>query len=106
MLPDIASAAARARRDMVDRLREAGATGEDAAVALQPQQHQDRRALAYLTQRGVVRITADGRYWLSETEAEAWRKAMRNQNALIAGGLAAGLAALAFGLYRRSGGRD
>ena len=101
MLPDIASAAARARRETVEHFLGVGATSPDKAVTYQPQQHLERRALSYLMGKGVVLLTEEGRHWLDPEAAERWRRAMRAQNALVIGGVAAGLAAFAFARYRR-----
>lgn len=92
----------RARKDTVRHFLDVGATRADSAVQYQPQKHLQRRALAYLLGKEVVRLGADGRYWLDETAAAVWRRETGTRTALIVGGLAAGLAAFAFARYRSS----
>jgi hypothetical protein len=106
MLPDIATAAAHARKDAVEHFRSVGATAAESAVTYQPQRHLERRALAYLIGKGVVKLTGDGKHWIDTDAADAWRRAMRAQNALVLGGVTAGLAAFAFSLYRRRSGSE
>lgn len=83
----------RARKDAVRHFLDVGATRPDSAVTYQPQRHLERRALAYLTGRQVVRLGEDGRYWLDEKAAAEWKRSTRTKAAVLAGGLvAAGVA--------------
>jgi len=83
----------RARKDAVRHFLEVGATSAERAVTYQPQRHLERRALSDLIGREVVRLGPEGRYWLDEAAAEAWKQSMRTRTAVVAGGLlAAGVA--------------
>lgn len=83
----------KARKDAVRHFRDVGATSADKAVTYQPQKHLQRRALTYLVGKQVVRLSDNGRYWLDEEAAAAWKKTTRTRTALVAGSiLAAGLA--------------
>ena len=89
--PTIAAAMRRGRRSVVDHLTSVGATGADKAVTYQPQDHPQRKGLAYLMGQEVVRMTKEGRYWLDEEAADEWRRSTRTQAAIIAGGAVAAL---------------
>ena len=91
----------RVRKDTVRHFRELGATSPETAVTYQPQRHLERRALAYLTGKQVVRLGDDGRYWLDEEAAAEWRRSMRTTTAVIAGGLVAAGVALFFATRSR-----
>lgn len=106
MLPDIGSTTSEARRATVRTLVDAGATSTDAAVVHDPPRHIERRALSYLVGKGVVVRTPGGRYWVDEEAAGKWQRTMQMQNALVIGGIAAGIAAFAFSRYRRGKARD
>jgi hypothetical protein len=106
MFGDIASEASRARKDTIRHFRELGATSAETAIIYQPQYHLERRALAYLTGKSIVQLSAEGKYWLDAEAAERWRRSMRTQNALIVGGVAAVLAAFAVTRYRRRAGQE
>jgi len=87
---------------VIDHFAATGATSPGAAVTYQPQRHAERRALAYLTGKGVVRLTEEGRHWLDEEAADAWRRENAARTALMVGGAVAGVAALlAWRRYRR-----
>lgn len=86
----------RARKDTVRHFRDVGATAPEHAVTYQPQRHLERRALSYLLGREVVRLTGDGRYWLHEDSAAAWKRSMQTRTAMIAGGVVAAGVALFF----------
>ena len=101
VLPNIASALSRARNETVRHLTDVGATSPEQAVTYQPQRHLQRRALSYLVGKGVVLLTDEGRHWVDQEAAASWRRSMRAQNALLVGGLAAGIAAFAVSRYRR-----
>lgn len=90
--PTIAGTMSQARTDMIDHLRGAGATAEGDAVTLQPQRHSERRALSFLTGRGIVRLTGEGRYWLDEEAEAAWRRESRTRTGLMILGAAAAVA--------------
>lgn len=90
----------RARKDTVRHFLNVGATSADAAVTYQPQRHLQRRALAYLLGKQVVRLGADGCYWLDEAAASAWKLSTRNKAALVAGGLVAAGVAIFFASRR------
>ena len=106
MFGDIASEASRARRDTIRHFEDLGATSPAVAITYQPQYHLERRALAYLAGKSIVQLTPEGKRWVDVDAAERWRRAMRTQNALIVGGVAAGLAAFAFARYRRRPGAE
>jgi hypothetical protein len=92
----------RARRGVIEHFTAAGAIAEDSALAYQPQRHAERRALSYLMGQQVVRMTQDGRYWVDEAAANAWRRESRTQTAWMVGGAVAAVAGLLiFRRYRK-----
>jgi hypothetical protein len=101
--PDtIAETALRARKALIARLTELGAVSAEAATAYRPERHVERRALAYLSSKDVVRKTEEGRVWLDRAAADQWRRQNFTRSALIAGGVAAAvLGTLAWRRYRQ-----
>lgn len=97
----IAATMLRARRGVIDHFTGADATSADLAVVYQPQRHAERRALSYLLGQDVVRMTQEGRYWVDEQSASAWRRQSATRSAwIVAGALAAVAGAVALGRYR------
>lgn len=92
--PTIADTISRARSQVVEHFTGAGATRADAALTYQPQRHAERRALAFLLRREVVRMTHEGRYWVDEAAADEWRRDSRTQTAWMVGGAMAAVAGL------------
>jgi hypothetical protein len=90
----IADTMLRARKSVIDHLTGVSATNADGAVIYQPQRHAERRALSYLLSHQVVRMTTEGRYWLSEDGAAAWRSDNRTRTAWMIGGALAAVAGL------------
>ena len=91
----MASAAAAvmvARRRVADHLLDVGATSAERAVTYQPSRRLRRKGLRYLTKRGVITLTDDGRYWIDEGKYREWRSSVRKR---IAIGISAALAATA-----------
>ncbi|HWE47234.1 MAG TPA: hypothetical protein VG407_14520 [Caulobacteraceae bacterium] len=62
----IAAAAARARREIVQALRDGGALSEASATSYRPPSHLCARVLARMIRQGVVHETASGDVWLDE----------------------------------------
>jgi len=88
----IAATMLTARRSVIDHFMEAGAMSADAALTYQPQRHAERRALSYLLGREIVRMTQEGRYFVDEASAAAWRRENAARIALIVGGSLAAVA--------------
>jgi hypothetical protein len=78
----IAAAVVRARRDIAEALRGAGAVSPEAAVAFEPHGRLQRRMLERLAATGAVRTTPLGLYWLDE-EKLAQEEAKRRRQALV-----------------------
>lgn len=93
-VPPIAAAIIRARKHVIRHLVETGATAASSAVTYQPQRRMHRKALAYLQGKGIVSLTQDGRHWVDETKADAWRKKLRNRMAIMIGGALAAVGAV------------
>ncbi len=94
LTPTIADTMLRARKGVIDHLTGVGATSAEGAVIYQPQRHPERRALSFLMARQIVRMTGEGRYWLSEDEAASWRRENRTRTAWMIGGALAAVAGL------------
>ncbi|HEY0114236.1 MAG TPA: hypothetical protein VGB54_00810 [Allosphingosinicella sp.] len=94
LTPTIADTMLRARSDVIDHFTGAGATSAGTALTYQPQRHAERRALAFLTSREVVRLTQEGRYWVDDAAADAWRSQNRTRTAWMVGGAVAAVAGL------------
>ena len=89
-----------ARKRLLTRFREAGATSADAAIPIQGMRLIERRQFERMRKAGAVRDGEDGRFWLDEPTATAWVSSRRKRAAVaVAGTVAAGL--MAFGLSRR-----
>lgn len=98
-MPTIAEIAQHTRSDVAAHFLDADATTPDAALTYQPQRHAERRALAYLMGKGVVRLTQEGRHWIDAEALATWRRETTTRTALIAGGTLAAVAGLV--LWRR-----
>jgi hypothetical protein len=86
-----------ARRRVAEHLIETGATSADSAVTYQPGRRLRRKGLSYLTRRGIVTLTQDGRYWIDEAKYREWHGKVRKRVAIAVGGaLAAAAAVFAF----------
>lgn len=85
-----------AERRVVRLLREAGATSEQTATAIDPPRLLQRKALARLQAKGAVRASAAGALWLDETAYAAMRQKRRKVAGAIVGAAAAALAAVLF----------
>ena len=88
-----------ARRRILSRLEQAGATDADTAVPLEPGGRIARRALARLRAGGIVFEPQPGRYFVKPEAAEAWRRAVRTTAAALVGAAVAAAAA-AFAISR------
>ena len=89
-----------ARKRLLTRFREVGATSPEAAMPIIGMRLIERRQFERMRQAGAVRDAEDGRFWLDEPTATAWVSSRRKRAAVaVAGTLAAGL--VAFGLSRR-----
>ena len=98
-MPTIADIAQRSRAEVAAHFLDADATSPGAALTYQPQRHAERRALAYLMGKGVVRLTQEGRHWIDAEAFASWQREIITQTALIAGGAFAAIAG--FVLWRR-----
>lgn len=98
-MPTIAEIAQRTRSDVAAHFLDGGATAPGAALTYQPQRHAERRALAYLMGKGVVRLTQEGRHWIDPQAFATWRRETATRTALVAGGTLAAVAGLV--LWRR-----
>jgi hypothetical protein len=97
--PTIADIAQRSRAGVVAHFIDHEATSVEGALTYQPQRHAERRALSFLIGRGVVQMTSEGRYWVDEAAAAAWRRETTRSTALVVGGTVAAVAG--FLLWRR-----
>jgi hypothetical protein len=79
----IAAAVVRARRNLIDRLTEAGATSEANAVAMAPKRRLQRKAIEYLCREGIVVETEPGRYFVRTDRAEEWHDRLHRRAYLI-----------------------
>ena len=79
----VAASVARARREIAQALRDAGAVSETAATAYQPPSNLRARVLARMIRGGIVHETAFGAVWLDEP-AFAARLAAGRRGAIIA----------------------
>jgi hypothetical protein len=99
----IADIAQRARAGVVAHFVDHEATTAERALTYQPQRHAERRALSFLIGRGVVQMTDEGRYWVDEAAAAAWRRSATTNTALLVGGTVAAVAGLlVWRRYRRN----
>lgn len=97
VVPPVGAMVIAARKHVANHLIDAGATSPGSAVTYQPGLRLRRKGLKYLTQRGIVTLTGDGRYWIDEPEYRAYRSTLRKRVGIIVGGaLAAAAAAFAF----------
>ena len=89
-----------ARKRILARFRDAGATSPSAAIPIPGMRLIERREFERMRSAGAVRDAEDGRFWLDEPAATAWVSSRKKRAAVaVAGTLAAGL--VAFGLSRR-----
>ena len=89
----VAVALRRAERRLVARLRAAGATSAERAIALEPLRAVSAFRLRRMARRGAVRRAAAGHYYLDEPGYAAYRQARRRRAmAVIGAALAAALA--------------
>lgn len=80
--PVIAAAVGAARRRVVNKLRDRGATRPETAQPLEDLRRLERRMLTRLLDSGAVREVAPGRYYLDEPAWEA-SQSFRRRLALI-----------------------
>jgi hypothetical protein len=90
----VVAAVLRARRKVLSRLQEAGATSAETALAFEPDRRLERKAVDYFRRKGVILEPQPGEYFMLPDKADAWRKTVRKR-AAIAGGVAAAIAAAA-----------
>jgi hypothetical protein len=100
----IAATMLRARSGVIAHFIDAGAISSDKALTYQPQRHAERRALSYLMGEEVVRMTQEGRYWVDEEAARAWRRENGVRTAWMVGGALVAVGALV--AWRRYRGRQ
>lgn len=79
----VAAAVARARREVLEHFRVAGATRPEAAVGLPDMRRLGRRQVERWERNGVLREAAGGGYWLDEA-AYAVDQAARRRRAMVA----------------------
>jgi hypothetical protein len=89
----------RARRRLLSHLEKAGAVSAETATAFEPRRRMDRKALAYMRDRGIVFEPQPGRYFARPEAAEQWRRSVRRRLG-IAFGAALATAAAAFAISR------
>ena len=94
VVPPIGAMVLAARKHVANHLIDAGATSPDSAVTYQPGLRLRRKGLKYLTQRGIVTLTEDGRYWTDEAKAAEWRSKVRKRVLVAIGGALAATAAI------------
>ena len=90
---------AAARRRLIARFREAGATSEAAAIPSPVRRLIERRLFERMRRAGVILEAGGDRYWLDEDRAAEWKARNRKRGLVAAAAaLTAGAIALAFGL--------
>ena len=94
----VVAAVLRARRKILSRLEEAGATSAETAVALEPDRRLERKAIDYFRGKGVIFEPQPGEYFMLPEKAAEWRRTVRKR-AAIAGGVAAAVAAAAATIF-------
>src|SRR3712207_5115046 len=86
---------AAARRRLIARFRNAGATTPSAAIAIEGMRLIERRQFERMRKAGVIRTGDDGRFWLDEPTAAAYMASIRRRLMMVAAGaVAAGLIAV------------
>ena len=93
----VAAQRARARRELVNHLRQERALSAAAAIALRPQRRIGQRALLALVNANAVIEAGEGLYWLNETGYAAMR-AKRLQTVLVLRATVVVVSAIAIGL--------
>ena len=84
----------RARKRVVARLEQAGATSAETAIVLQPERRMERKAVDYLRRREIIVEAEPGAYFVQTDKAEAWRRSVRTRMAVAMALIAAAGAAL------------
>ena len=91
----VVAAVLRARRKVLSRLEEAGATSAETAVALEPDRRLDRKAIDYFRRKGVIFEPQPGEYFMLPDKAAKWRKTVRKRATFAVAFVAAAAAAAA-----------
>ena len=65
---------ARARRELIKHLKDAGATRDETAVPLEPEDSLERAMFKRMLRRGVIRTGMKGGYWLDEERYADWKR--------------------------------
>jgi hypothetical protein len=95
----VAAAQGRARRLIVNGLREQGAVSAEHAAGIPQPNHLRRAALSRLLRQGAVIEAAPDRYWLDEarwTQVEAARRRLALRVLVAVAAVLAGVAVVAF----------
>lgn len=99
----IAAAMMKAEREVVNRLRIAGATNPSAAIALTDLSHIQRRRLSHLTSSNLIRAVDGDRYWLDEASYIAHESTRRRMVMVV---IALTILVLLFFIYYAAGNRQ
>jgi hypothetical protein len=90
------AAVTRARRRLIARFKDNGATTAETAIAYVPDRGIERRLVEEFLKKGVLHQTRPGLYWIDTTALGLWTKARRRRAGALVGAAVALGAAIGF----------